>query len=483
MTNITDAHSFLVEFCRDDPGVAIGEEMFTYLVNRAIGLVNSRPVNYPLTTRFQNMEIDLLGKIDPLQMKVFLDKSPAPPGEAPRPVVIVKDIVFNVEISLNGVLMSTQSIKYTNITGGVSVSAKRIALVGERSYGNWGAANEAWRNMPTLPDGSIFTQDLVDEWVVQERAIKLIAKDLLGPTLLESVEIPNVIKMLTSIEFVGAIRVGGEKELIMFSGPAVWDVGCPRRPANLSDTSSNLTTSVRVRNDGARVLDGRLSPEDPNASYPEPPDSPEVPQLASADVFTYLPRTFVQKRFDGIAKPATGLNDDGYVGPIYWHYESGILVTSINLKMTSLWPLEFKLELPSKGFGVAGAGVKVGCVYYEAAGVAFNGEIDPFEFFFRLGQDVNAAELYFESRFGQVIAHDYQFHHWPPADFPIDQIVDFILARVTEMQMSGKSHSVLNVTRFALIKYDALRGFGSMQPGMAAEKSSDAVTIGVVFKK
>jgi hypothetical protein len=228
-------------------------------------------------------------------------------------------------------------------------------------------------------------------------------------------------------------------------------------------------------------VDGEMNPNDPNGRYPR---GPERPRLPDADVFVHLPKVFVEKRFDGVTKPAAGFNDDGHFGPIYWHYESAIIVQPpLRLSLTGLWPLEFKIELPSKGVGVAGAGVKIGCVYFEATGLAFNGDIDPLEIFFRIGQDTGRGELFFESRFGAVSAHGFQFHHWPVSKFPIDQIADFILARVTEMLLAAKVGEILDVTRFSLVDYSLLRGFGKMLTGMAAETSPAAVTVGVAFQK
>lgn len=481
MTAVVDAHTHLELFCNNNPGVAIGSEIFTYFVKKAIDTANSRPLTLPTTTSFHGLALEFNGKIDPGSMVVTLDKRPAPVGEAPLPEVTVQEVIFEINIMLAATRMSTHKIRYRRIVGGITVSANKIVINGEQSDGEWLEADAPWRQMQHLPDGTTFTDKLKAEWEVQEKAVELIAKDLLGPTLLQSVELPNVIKMLTSIDFVGPVRVGGEKDLIMFSGPATWEIGCSRQPAHIGANSVQLTTPLNsaggLAEDG---VSGELDPNDPNGRYPRERDTPH---LSNADVFVHLPKTFVEKRFDGVAKPATGFNDDGRLGPIYWHYESAIVVQGVKLSMTSLWPLEFKLELPSIGTGVAGAGVKIGCIYYEAMGLAFNGRIDPLEIFFRVGQDTHTSELFFESRYGRVKAHGFQFHHWPNIKFPMDQVADFILARVVEMLISAKAGDVLNVSRFTLIDYAMLRGFGRMLNGMAAQKSSTAVTVGVAFQK
>jgi hypothetical protein len=153
--------------------------------------------------------------------------------------------------------------------------------------------------------------------------------------------------------------------------------------------------------------------------------------------------------------------------------------------MTALWPLEFRLDIPSGGVGVAGAGVKLGCVYYEAAGFAFNGTINPLEIFVKIGLDIRRKEIYFESRFGDVYAHDFQFHHWPQIRFPLDQVADFMLARVTEMLITGQTGRLLNATRFSLTDFGLFRGFGRMVSRMAVEQSraKTSVTVGVTFEK
>jgi hypothetical protein len=238
--------------------------------------------------------------------------------------------------------------------------------------------------------------------------------------------------------------------------------------------------------DGERTKEISFVPDkrSPNLQYEEEKhEGPERTRLA--DVFVHLPRKIVAKRFDNVVKPGAGFADSGRVGPIRWHYESALLPQGVTVTMTSLWPLEFRVDLPATALGSAGAGIKIGCVYWEAAGFAFDGEVSPLEVYFKMGLDSANGELYFQSRLGNVVAHDFQFHHWPNIKFPLDQIADFVLARVAELLMSSKSGDLLSVTRFSFVEYKLVSQFGSMLNVMAAEESASgqAVSIGVTFQK
>lgn len=481
MTLIDDAHRHLEAFCQRQPGVAIGADIFANLVTKAIDQSNSRSITFGTTSEFAGMKVAFKGAIDPTKMTVVLGKKPALLGDAPAPEVHLHDVGFDIHVFLGSTLMSEHRIDYGEITGGTVGNVDKFVIKGERSIGAWSPPTEHWRGMNNLPDGSVFTGDLKQEWEIQEKAVQLIAKDLLGPALLESIELPNVIRMLPGISFIGPVRIGGETDLIMFSGPAEWKIGCPRGRAALLPPVSNVAKNVNgLLEEGG--VGGTMDDDDPNAVYSMEPEN--IDKIMSADVFVHLPEEFVNHRFDGVTKPAAGFNDDGHIGPIYWHYESAIIVQTLLISLVSVWPLEFKIEVPSKGVGVAGAGVKIGCVYWEAAGAAFNGEIDPLEILFRINLDTKRSELYFESRFGNVKAHDFQFHHWPAKlDFPLDEVADFVLARVVEILINGKVGELLNVTRFSLVDFSLVRGFGPMKPVMAAKSSPGAATVGVSFRR
>jgi hypothetical protein len=507
-TKIDYAHKVMESVCEGNAGVAIGADIFTFLVKRAVDTANTvKQVEYPSGTDFEKLPITFTGQIDAANIGVALKAGPTTdPLKAPV-LVELSNIGFAVSIYLGGVLMSEHSLDCSMVSGSVAIEDDKIIPKLGQSKANWKTPVLHWEAMTTLPDGRPFPDDLKKEWMRVEGAVSWTAEKSLPGEFFTAVEIPNVIKMFTSVNFIGPIKITGADDLIVLSGPSEWVFGCPTKAANrnLSFDQPSFETDKDGRTSSVGI-GLRAGGADSTYDHPteiEYDDLPKVEDkpptggnelndsdneaISFADVFVHVPKVLVEKRFDGIVKPTAGFVDEGKVGPIRWHYEAAAAMkNNLKLTMTSLWPLEFMLEIPLKAFGVAGAGIKIGCVYYEAVGAAFDGDVDPFELFFKLRLDFQRAELVFESRFGQVKAKNFQFHHWPnKLDFPMDAVADFVLARVAEFFISSKSRELISVSRFALIEYEVVRGFGPMVNAIAARQSAarDAVTVGVMFQK
>jgi hypothetical protein len=479
MTRVDYAHQKLVDFCTVNgvqyPGIAIGQELLTYLVKGAVELANNAgTITYPTTTRFEGLEISFSGTMDAAAVSTTILGRPNPGETYLAPEIEISNLTIEFAVYLDGVEMSRHRIAYDSIIASVIVGTA-ISLSANSSSGRWVAHAASWQGMANLPDGKTFTDEMKDEWRIQEAAILLIGKDQFGPTFAAAIDIPNVLKSVEAFQFVGSPRVGASDGLIMFSGPASWNIGCPRRAATPNVSVTN--TSKSLDNDVSFDTDAATSPD---AHYPP---MPNFDGTTDADIFVHLPTTFVKQRFDGVVKPAAGFADQGNIGPIHWHYESAIAVEGVEISLQNVFPLELKLSVPSKAFGSAGAGIKIGCIYYEAAGLAFDGRIDPLDIWFRVGLDVSRGELYFESRLGAVSAHDFQFHHWPNFRFPFDEVADFVLARVAEVLINGKAGDVLALTRFKLVDFQLFKRFGRMQQTIASAGDQDQITMGLSLIK
>ena len=485
MTDIRYAHKVLESVCDGQVGIAIGTEIFEFLVNKAINLYNSyNHIEYPSGTNFQGLPISFKGKVASGGLSTKLTMMPAANPRDAMPVIEINNVAIEIETFLDGTLMSENTLTCATLSGGISQINGTLQLHLNSDISSWTASSDHWSGMVTLPDGQQFTQAMKDDWAVNERAVLWVAKNTLATVVFEAVDIPNVIDMITAVQFTGPIQISGADDLIVFSGPSEWKFGCSSLEA-----PKHLAVAVKenfVEVDGKRTTEISFLPDKhaPDLHY-QANEHEEPEQTQSADVFVHLPRKIVEKRFDNVVKPGAGFADSGRVGPIRWHYESALLPQGVTVTMTSLWPLEFRVDLPATALGSAGAGIKVGCVYWEAAGFAFDGEVSPLEVYFKLGLDSANGELYFQSRLGNVVAHDFQFHHWPDIKFPLNQIADFVLARVAEFLMSSKSGELLSATRFSFVEYKLVSQFGRMLNTMASEESAnkEAVSVGVTFKK
>ncbi len=478
MTDIALAHQELAAFCSNsggkasNPGIALGVELFQYLVQKAItdaGDVGN--VKFPTNSSFANLAVSFSGTADGTALQTRLEAGAAAPPNYPPPKITFQDLRIEVSIFLAGERMSVNALAYSDIVCGVALINGDIRLHGGRAQGEWTAVTEDWQAMTHLPDGAEFTDELKDEWRVQEAAFKIIAKDTLFATILESVDIPNILDMFTSVEFIGPVSVGGSTDLIMFSGPADWVIDCPRQP-------------VPAGGGYDRKPDGVTVPAE-NHPWNAWDDDPPIEPTASGDLFVHLPKPFIEKRFDGVVKPAATAADSGHFGPISWDWVATISVETFTATMVQPWPPLMLISAPSIASGVAGAGVKIGCIYVNVAGVAFKGKINPLEIYFQLGVDPINAEIYFKSRLGRVQGHDFEFIHSPALGFPIDQIADKLLAEATKELMRSQAGKILKVSRFSLVNFHQVRGFGAMRPLLAAHQGAggNSLTLGAVFVK
>jgi len=490
MANAANAHASLRTFCNVQPGIGIGKELFTYLVNKAIALANgpAQNIRYKSNTPFRRMSVFFTGEADASKTTVTFNPIPDAMGGPATAAVQIHNLSFELSVYLEQTLMSTHAVTYARIDGSFRTDTQKISLVARTSAGTWTAENLLWKSISTLPDGTQFTPQVQRDWEIQQEAFKLLSKDEFGAVFIAAIEIPNVLGMIDAFTFYGPIQLSQTADILMISGAANWKITCPRR-----ESSPALISRLNVRKPAnlsfpERIDDTEYSVPDnsPESSYP--PGFTSGEKSNDADLFVYLPRVFMEHRLDGVAKPSVTFADEGSIGPIQWHYESAISPAhnaSLVISLVQIWPTEFKVSLPLAVFGAAAAGVKIGCVYIEAASVGFDGVIDPFEAYFKIGLDVSRSEIYFESKLGSVVAHDFQFRHSPPLGFPLDQIVDFIFARVAETIINHQAGTILNVTRFSLAEFGLFRGFGHMRDLLAAvgEADGSSATVGVTFVK
>jgi hypothetical protein len=470
-------------------------------------MINSFGIKYPSTTIFlDKFPVSFSGTVAvPPKFNITFEQIVDPKGvDQPIPLVNLPDLMFELDVyiadaapslSNSPVLMSTHLLSYSGIQARIITQERRVMLTSEGitvPIGKWGKSKEFWKAFSKLPDGADFTSDLKDSWRIMDEAFKLVSKDQFGKSFVSSIEVPNVLGSIVAFSFTGDTRTAVDPEagLVMFTGPAEWVIGCSRRQAS----SANGVGMEIIQNGksirGPNDLAGQL--HDPNMKMTLRKDAPdaEYPPISRGersdmgDVFVYLPRLFMEHRFDGVIKPSVTFSDRGSVGPIFWHYEASLPPAAggqLRITLEQVWPTEFKISLPLAPFGSAGAGIQIGCVKFEVAGIHFDGRIDPFEVLFMIGLDVSRLELYFESKLGRVEGHDFNFHHFPEMGFPLDQIADFLLGRVAEKVVNAQAGSTLNVTRFSLADFGLFRGFGSLRDHMAAVGDSSRTTVGVKF--
>jgi hypothetical protein len=481
------SHLFLFA---DQPGIAIGLEIFEFLLHDAIqkATISGKPIVFQSNNDWDRtgLSVFFTMSIDASKMTVTLGQTTGP---TPMPIVELQHLDFTLGISVGLhhdqgtplptlTLFSEHTVTYKSFIARFVVDKNKVLLNKQSIQSSWNKPanppdpNEFWRNMTTLPDGSAFTQDLKDDWSVNERAYLLLAQDAMGTTFIESFQIPDILGTIKAFSFTGPIDIQCTPEIVMMTGRAEWTFDCPRRSA------AAPTESLRPT---ALLADGPLPGEQ------DYPPFPKFEQVDHGDLFIHLPTTFMKHRFDNVAKPSITFSDEGTVAIIEWHYEASVApkpggTLQISL-VPPLFPTQFLVSLPLQVFGSAGAGVEILCVRYDIVGARFNGEVDPFQAQFIIGLDAAREDLYFESKLGSVNPQNFDFDLSSPFGFPIDQIASVIISAASAAVAAGQAGRILNVTRFSIADFGLFSKFGTMRSNLAAKADAQSTTFGVDFDK
>lgn len=251
MANTAAAHTALKTFCEQpfgikiepQPGIGMGIELFSYLVTKAIALVNGNVIRYDSSTPFRRMKVSFTGTADARAMRIAFNPIPNPGAPAIASVQI-HNLSFELSVFLEKTLMSKHTVTYAQIDASFKTDSNRLGLVANKGTGVWGAEDLPWKNMTTLPDGTAFDATAKRDWEIQQEAFKLVTKDQFGGTFVSAIEVPNILGMIDAFEFYGPIQVSQSTDVLLLSGRAKWKVDCPRREAN-PNLISNLDVSHR----------------------------------------------------------------------------------------------------------------------------------------------------------------------------------------------------------------------------------------------
>ncbi|MBY8977402.1 hypothetical protein KHP62_16430 [Rhodobacteraceae bacterium NNCM2] len=153
---------------------------------------------------------------------------------------------------------------------------------------------------------------------------------------------------------------------------------------------------------------------------------------------------------------------------------------SFDLILNQVWPIEFYLEVPLIAHGQAGAGVKIGCVRYEAFGAMFDGKVNPLTIAFKFSFDYSRRMLFFNSRVHEIKAKNFSFRTFPRMEFPLSEVVDYVLARVSESLVVSQATKILRKTRIPIADFSILEETGELINNFAGTSDPDEnVTVGV----
>jgi hypothetical protein len=227
-----------------------------------------------------------------------------------------------------------------------------------------------------------------------------------------------------------------------------------------------------------------IDPTSNTTQYPIRNNEGSGPErIRTADVFLFTPIQLLEVNFKQV-KPSVTASDKGKVGPVRWRYSVTAALTSFHLKLIDPWPIEFEMSLPFEITGQAAAGVKIGCINYEAVGAMFHGDVDPFKIRFKIELDWRSRQIVFVSKIHDIKAHGFQFSTFPQMDFPLTQILDYILARAAEFVVSKQADRILNITRIPIADLRIMEKIAEIVPNALAGETDTKgnATMGLKFK-
>ena len=242
------AHAVLAPHCQTAEGVlrggmALGSDILKYLTDRAIkGAQALAGTNYPSKQKFKGHQVITKVSINSSGYSLAIM------AKDNVPFVDINGLLFDVAIyiipkgSNDETLMHTVTFSYPSIQAQVVLVDRRFGF----QVGSVGSESQVlnpkdeWKEMQELPDGSAFDAAGKDKWKTLQAAITLICSDAIAASMVESIEVPNVLDMFVGIEFNGPFSVGAGADMILVAGELSFVDSCSRNHANVSVGMSQM---------------------------------------------------------------------------------------------------------------------------------------------------------------------------------------------------------------------------------------------------
>lgn len=381
-------------------------------------------------------------------------------------------------------LISTTSITYDELKANFALDNHDLKLIP--------TAYKLFQNTVTVEDPNkpqILTQMQINAntYDIKEQAIIMIAVEELSKGFTEAVIFPDFYSMLVGFKFNEGGKLGSDStnNFFFFSASGVLNIqqcafkGSKNEIAVTASASATTTSANNTNNVSATVT----SDDSVWNQYVKPIE--RTTEIDRHDLFVYIPSVSYKIPFESVVKPAVNFRDRGSIGPIYWRWSASAALKSLGISINSVnGDPSIILSAPNYVEGQAGAGVKIGCIRYEAAGAMCDGEVDPLDIEFTISIDLKVPAIIFVSRIKNAVGKNFSFRTFPKMDFPLSEILDFLLARIAETLITSQTGKFLNTTRITLADFSIFRDISGVANNLAYHQDNDGnLTAGVLFKK
>ena len=499
---VQEAHLKLSSFSEKNAGIGISIELVKRLIDVQIARLNSYYSNINANQDFQSINVSFSGVFVTNQRIVKFEDyvNPNEPSEF-FPTLNIE----NIQIKIFGYLDKKKVVEilvdYSSIVGIIQLINKRLKISLFNENHQETDFIKLWETDQSLKeyfeDNYNFVEETWNQLTIHFKATSIFSGRDIAEAFVDSLDIPDIFKVFNGIKFGEDGKIGADStgELLMFTADSSLNFSnCPTyNPSGqtqiksiVKDNDGNKYTIGELQGDKSDVVvETEIDPDSPSMDYPVGNgDDDGTERLRTGDVFLFTPIDLLRINFD-VVKPSINASDSGRFGPIYWRYSVTAAVQKIALKLIRKWPMEFRLSVPTLVFGQAGAGVKIGCIRYEALGAMFDGEVNPLDINFKIYLDWSRMQIVFVSKIESVKGKNFRFRSFPRLRFPISEIIDFILGEASKYVVEQQADKVLTVTRIPIANLKILEKVASIIPrALAGETDSDGnVTMGVKFKK
>lgn len=486
------AHGHLENFCKDDAGIGISIDIIERILERQVSSSSTAFKDMPSSETFKGYDVTFDAGVDlrTVQLEFAVVNG--------RAALKISDFQINFTMKVDAHAVANVEISYTEVLGLFDFVDRRITITplsDKRTSGNpeyiW-ETDDLLREMFEQPPYSFEASDW-DDLKLFVRAAILNAASPMARSVIEALELPDFLEVFVGVKFGNDSRFDIADGLLMFSASSSLNFSnCPaHKPSGGGGArAKSAFDGVEVAGlDRGQVEDiarepsrlkvsGSIGDDHPDYSWPVPlPDE----QSDLGHIFLFTPVNLLRVNFDGALKPAVNTNDRRRHGPFFTHYSlTAALDGNLSLDLDTLWPIVFQLRTTLFTAGQAGAGIKIGSVWYEAIGARFTGRVD-LGVQFSISYDQRRRDIVFVSRVNEANAYDFFFQNSLP--WPLSAVANWILERVVEKLLPTLARRAVSVTRIPIAELGLLADVADLLPGLAghADNGTGNATFGVAL--
>ena len=511
-TSTAFVHELLKVFCREDAGIGISKTLFAHLIGEHIKRSSVYLKGLPSYIQFKDFTLSF--DVDATAKNIDLELSTSNGSSVEVSLGRAGQVAFTAILTayLDSDKVCTFAIDFSNLVARLLIIYKKFRLVLKSHNASEVNLEKAWEKDSILRgrfEKMEFTESTWKSLTSHLKAASIIATHEIAKTVFSMITFPDFLSVFRGIRFGDNSRLTVEKrwnnkleeDLVMFTSSSSLNIdSCPRDPVDGSirlKPSVNLSQANEVHEIGkhdlsesTRVLgiEVRIA-ESPARSFPRRREvhtfnSEGVfkwPLIDKGHVFLYTPALLLEKKFDGIARPAIGNSDHGSWGPFYYRWSASAQLKEFSVRSQNGWPITFRINTPLDVHGQGGAGIEVGSVRHEVFGAQFHGVVEPFEIEFRAMLDWPRREILFESRIEKIHARCFRFKS-SVLGFPLNKIFDVVLGEVAEAIINDQAGKILKSTRIPIANLQLLEEVGELDKALTGSTDSDGATMGVKYK-